>query len=894
MPSDEVLSHLNTSKTQGLSDEEANQRLEEHGRNEITSKKTKNIFWRFLDHFKQPLIYILLIAAAVSFMIKEHIDAAVICGVAFINAFIGFIQEFKAEKAIAALAQSVVTEIRVLRNGNTEKITSQQIVPGDIIILSSGDKVPADLRLFESRDLQINESTLTGESVPTQKNTDPADTDAVVGDQTSMAFAGTLVTRGTGKGVVTATGQNTETGRISQMMDEGNDLETPLTRKIQAFSKTLLWVILFFSGIIFLLAVLKGLSWIEGFKGAVALAVSAIPEGLPAAITVTLAIGVNRMAQRHAIIRKLPAVEALGSTTVICSDKTGTLTQNKMKVQRIYAGQELYELSEKTDDEAPIRQEGNPTDLNNLPTLKECLVGSLLCNDSHLENKEGQYETVGDPTEGALLLAVMQTGIDRSATEQNQPRIDTIPFESEKQYMATLNKGGDTHSGNIIYLKGSVESVLERCETSLDREGGKADLNPDTIHRQASSMAQEGLRVLAFAKKKTDSQKSEIQDDDTRTGMIFLGLIGMIDPPRPEAIEAIKVAQRAGIKIKMITGDHVETAQAIADKMGIRDNDQEKVYSGKMLADMSDKDFSSVAASSSVFARVAPEHKLRLVKTLQSQNEIVAVTGDGVNDAPALQQADIGVAMGLMGTEVAQEAADMILTDDNFSSIEGAVEEGRTVYSNILKAIGFILPVNGGEALTIFAGLLFASVIPILPVQILWVNMVSSVALMLTLAFEPKQNEAMTRPPHSPQEKLLTKSLIIRVITISIFNFAVTFGMFEIFSWMTDNIMLARTVAITTLISAETFYLLSISRCVPSLWDSLRGKSVQIAYAPLIGITFLILVQYLFSQWGFMNDIFGTHPLTAQSLFYCIGAGLLVLVPAFILKRYASIQKNKQ
>jgi cation-transporting P-type ATPase F len=885
---EEVVEQLGSDLTQGLSREEASNRLKEYGANEVSGGKERSAVMKFLDNFRQPLIYILLIAAVVSFLIGERVDAVVICAVAFINAFIGFVQEFKAERAIAALAKSVVSENTVLRGGDAGKMGSADIVPGDIVLLSSGDKVPADMRLAEVRDLQVDESALTGESTPVSKDTSPAEKDAIVGDRTSMVFAGTLVTRGKGKGVVTSTGEDTETGRISRMMDENKGLETPLTRKIHAFSKTLIYFILSMAGVIFVLAFLKDIPWIESFKASVALAVSAIPEGLPAAVTVTLAIGVNRMAKRHAIIRKLPAVETLGSTTVICSDKTGTLTQNKMSVQRVNAGGEMYEVSGESEKDGEISLSGEKVELETSPLLRECILAGLLCNDSHLQEEDGKLETAGDPTEGALLVLALKAGLDKKSAEKDQSRVDTIPFESEKQYMATLNeKPSSSSSGKVIYMKGSLEAVLDRCGSAMDRSGGKTELKAEEKKEQAHAIAEDGLRVLGFAMKETGGEKEQIEEEDVSSDMIFLGAVGMIDPPRPEAVEAIKAAQKAGITIKMITGDHIKTARAIAKKMGIiRDND-EKAYSGKDLSAMSESEFSSAAAESSVFARVAPEHKLRLVKALQSGNEIVAVTGDGVNDAPALQQADIGVAMGIMGTEVAKEAADMVLTDDNFSSIEAAVEEGRTVYSNLLKTIGFILPVNGGEALTIMAGLFFTAVIPILPVQILWVNMVSSVALMLTLAFEPRQKEVMDRPPHSTGKKILTPGLIWRIIVISLYNVIATFGMFKFILSTTGDVDLSRTVAINTLVAAETFYLLSISRFVPSIVEYLRDRSVSIAYAPAVGIACLVLVQFAFTQWGAMNTLFHTVPLSLTHLAYCLAAGFPVLVPAFVLRRYA-------
>ncbi len=875
----EAVKGFETDLRKGLSRDEAAGRLKEHGANEIVGKKGKGPLRLFLDNFKQPLIYILVIASVVSLLVGKNLDAAVIFAVAVLNAFISFIQESKAEKAISALSRTMVSQIMVIRDGEKMKISSNDVVPGDIVLLSSGDKVPADMRLAEVKNLQVNESALTGESVPVQKSTDKVNKDAVIGDQTCMMFAGTLVTGGTGKGIVTATGMETETGRISSMMQESEGLQTPLTRKIHDFSIILLYVVLALATLSFILALIQRMHWIEGFQSAVALAVSAIPEGLPAVVTVTLAIGVGRMAKRHSIIRKLPAVETLGSTTVICSDKTGTLTQNKMSVQKIYADGSLYELTGDFNRDGDILLDGKKKEAEKNSPLYECFLAGLLCNDSHLQEKEGEYVTAGDPTEGALLISSMKAGMEREKAEKENPRIDAIPFESKKQYMATLHGG---NSQAVIFMKGSVEAVLNKCGSVDEKE-------VRNIKEKVSEMAKEGMRVLAFAKKEAGADKKGIEDADLESGMTFIGLQGMIDPPREEAVNAVAVAQKAGIKVKMITGDHEETARAIARNMGIAESDG-KVFTGKQLSAMTEEELRSAAKDSSVFARVAPEHKLRLVKALQYHNEIVAVTGDGVNDAPALQQADIGVAMGIMGTEVAKEAADMVLTDDNFASIEAAVEEGRTVYSNILKTIGFILPVNGGELLTILAGLAFAAVIPILPVQILWVNMISSVALMLSLAFEPGQKNVMDKPPRDSGEKLLKGSLLLRAAVISLFNLAVTFGMFKYIYRATSNVVLARTIAVNTLVAAEAFYLLSISRFIPSVVEYLKDKSVQVAYMPAVGIGCLVLLQYAFTQWAPLNSLFDTQPLSVNQALGCIGAGFVVLIPALVLKKFSPIR----
>ena len=886
--------YLQTNLSTGLSSAEILQRQERYGFNELKGKAGKSPIVRFLMEFNQPLIYILLVAGIVTLLLRDWVDAGVILGVTLINAVIGFIQESKAENAIAALAKSVTTETSVIRNGQKVQLNSCELVPGDLVLLTSGDKVPADLRLVSLRDLQVSEAALTGESLPVQKSTEPLALETVLADRLNMAYAGSLVTFGQARGMVIAIANQTETGRISQLMEQSTGLETPLTRKIERFSKTLLYIILGLAALTFAVVMGQGGSWTEGFKAAVALAVSAIPEGLPAVVTVTLAIGVSRMAQRHAIIRKLPAVETLGSTTVICSDKTGTLTENQMTVQAIYAGETSYAVSGVGyDAQGSISQNQQPNqqsiEINDNPTLRECLQCGLLCNDSHLQDQNGQLSVVGDPTEGALIVSAQKAGMIRQTLEQEQPRLDTIPFESQYQYMATLHQQGEPSDRHAIYIKGSAEAILKRCHYQLDAQGQKNELNWGQVEQMTQELSAQGLRVLAFAKKMISAEQRDIDHSDLEAGLVFLGLQAMIDPPRSEAIAAVGACQSAGIQVKMITGDHALTAGAIARQMGLSHNESAPTFTGKQLADMNDQDIANAVEASAVFARVAPEQKLRLVEALQAKGEVVAMTGDGVNDAPALKQADIGIAMGITGTEVAKEAADMILTDDNFASIEAAVEEGRTVYGNLLKTIGFILPVNGGEAMTILIGILAGAALPILPVQILWVNMVSSVALSATLAFEPKSPGTMERSPIRPNQPLLTGKLLWRILIISLCNFVAVLGMFEWILQTTDNIDLARTMAVHTLVAAETFYLLSISQCIPSLFAYLGDRTRSVTYIPAIGVVCVFILQVFFSQLTLVNPLFNTQPLTMVQALISISAGIPVVIPALLLKRFAPL-----
>ncbi|WAL59485.1 cation-transporting P-type ATPase [Thermocoleostomius sinensis] len=888
----EVVQAINSHPDQGLTAAEAAQRLDQFGFNELASKPGKPAWLRFLLQFNQPLLYILLIAGAIKAFLGSWTNAIVIWGVTVINAIIGFIQESKAEGAIAALAKAVSTETTVVRDGQKLRLPSRELVPGDLVLLTSGDKVPADLRLVSVRNLQVDESALTGESVPVEKQDRPVPEGTPLAERVNMAYAGSFVTFGQGSGLVVATGSATEVGQISQSIEQRTNLSTPLTRKFDKFSRTLLYVILALATVTFAVGVSQGQSLAGMFEAAVALAVSAIPEGLPAVVTVTLAIGVNRMARRHAIVRKLPAVETLGSATVICSDKTGTLTENQMTVQAIYAGDRVYTVSgEGYSPDGEIRVDQQPIDLAHAPVLEECLIAGLLCNDSHLETTDGRWTVVGDPTEGALITAARKAGLDPVSVSQSQPRLDSIPFESEFQYMATLHElmrsGSDRAStAQVIYVKGSVESILQRCQQMLDNQGTPVPMQQARIEAEVEAMANQGLRVLAFAKKPVTasefSRKPSLQHEDIADGLIFLGLQGMIDPPRAEAIAAVKACRSAGIQVKMITGDHVSTARAIAERMGLEKQGQVLAFSGQDLAQMDDRNLAQAIEDGVVFARVAPAQKLRLVEALQSKGEIVAMTGDGVNDAPALKQADIGVAMGGAGTDVAKEAADMLLTNDNFASIEAAVEEGRTVYRNLRKAIAFILPVNGGESMTILISALLARDLPILSLQVLWLNMVNSVTMTVPLAFEPKSSRVMQRPPRHPNEPLLSGKLLQRILAVSAFNWVLIFGMFEWIRQTTGDLALARTMAIQALVAARVVYLLSISQLGRSIVSRLvgRGQGMKDMTAMVLGLAGTIALQIVFSQWNLMNILFSTAPLTWNQWLICLIPALPMIVVA--------------
>lgn len=744
-PSGEVTTLLNTNPDRGLFLFEAKHRLESFGPNTVTAKKRQAPLIRFLLQFNQPLVLILLAAAVVTLLLQEWTDSSVIFGVVIVNAIIGFVQESKAEKAIESLKQMMTTQANVLRDGKWMSIDSVNLVVGDIVKLQSGDKVPADVRLLSCRDLQVDESALTGESVPVLKKEEVLYPETILADRLNMAYAGTLVTYGQAQAVIIATGDKTETGRISELISQAADLSTPLTKKIASFSKVLLIAILALAALTFAVGMWRGEGAVYMFMAAVALAVGAIPEGLPAAVTITLAIGVNRMAKRKAIIRKLPAVETLGSTTVICSDKTGTLTENQMTVRCIFAGGAFFDVDGNGyAPEGKIASEDGAVSDKPSAALSETLMAGLLCNDSRLVGEDNLWRVEGDPTEGALLTVAGKAGLLIDNLDKTMPRLDVVPFESERQFMATLHQG--TQGENVIYLKGAIEKVLEACIDSLAADGTRTPLDKDVIHEKVDLMAAGGLRVLALARKETEKKRMEVSD--CLAGLTLIGLQGMIDPPRTEAIAAVGVCREAGILVKMITGDHAVTATEIARQLGIGqmaggEGIKPATLTGKQLEGLSDEELISAAQNTSVFARVAPEQKLRLVEALQASKHVVAMTGDGVNDAPALKQANIGIAMGITGTDVSKEAADMVLTDDNFARITAAVEEGRRIFDNLVKFITWTLPTNGGEGLVILAAIMSGVTLPILPVQILWINMTTAVLLGLMLAFAPGETDTM-------------------------------------------------------------------------------------------------------------------------------------------------------
>ena len=914
----QLLGLLETNLDRGLDHFTIEERQQRFGPNSITQKEGQGPLIRFLLQFHQPLVYILLAAAVITAMLHEWVDSGVIFAVVLMNAVIGFIQESKALKAIDALARAMTSEATVLRAGEKRHISATELVPGDVVFLQSGDKVPADIRLLVCRELQTDESTLTGESVPVEKQSAMLERDTVLADRRNMVYSSTLVSYGTATGVVVGTGDHTEIGRISQLISSAEVLATPLTRKIAHFSGIMLYVILAMAVATFVVGIIRGEPWLEMFMAAVALAVGAIPEGLPAAVTITLAIGVGKMAKRNAIVRKLPAVETLGSTTVICSDKTGTLTQNQMTVRELLAGGQAFTLTGVGYvPEGQFSCQAKPIDALQHPLLAECLRAGMLCNDSALVQTDDGWQAEGDPTETALIVSARKAGMCSDRIHQQFPRLDAIPFESQHQYMATLHAaGGDNGEagGPLVYLKGSVESILQRCENAFGDQDGRSTLDAAVVNRRVDQMAADGLRVLAFARAQLPPGTTSIAHEDVAGGLSFVGLQGMIDPPRPEAIHAVRACQTAGIRVKMITGDHAGTAAAIAAQIGL-DGVQEnsvpattghkvadwgttaadRVLTGRMLAELSDNELLNAVEKTSVFARVAPEQKLRLVKALQHRGHVVAMTGDGVNDAPALRRADIGIAMGITGTEVAKEAADMVLTDDNFSTIEAAIEEGRGVFDNLVKFITWTMPTSIAEGLVIMLAVFAGTMLPILPVQALWINMTTAVLLGLTLAFESKEPGIMERPSRDPASPLLDQTLVIRILIVSALLIAGSFGLltWELSHGESDAV--ARTVVVNVIVFGELFYLFNCR----SLTLSMFAVGVFSNRVLLIGVSLMTALQLAFTYVPMMNHAFSSAPIGGSEWSLILGTSTLIYLAVGLEKwlgrqRSARPARNRQ
>ena len=855
LPAADAVAGLTTDPARGLDAAEAARRLAAHGPNRLPAGKQRGAFVRFLSQLHNVLVYVLLAAGFTKLMLNLWIDAGIIFGVVLLNALLGFIQEGKAEKALESIRNMLSAEARTLRDGETRLIPAEELVPGDIVLLESGDKIPADLRLIEARNLRTEEAALTGESVPADKSVEPVPEKATVGDRHNMGFSGTMVVSGRASGVVVATGAGTELGRINALLAGVSALETPLLRQIKKFGYAITAVIAVIGVLVFAYGKwVMDMDFVELFQAVVAIAVSVIPEGLPAIITIALAIGVQRMASRNAIIRRLPAVETLGSVSRICSDKTGTLTLMEMMVVSAVTAESDYQVSGNGyAPEGEVTQAGQPAadDL----VLTALARVSMLCNDAVLRQEDGVWKVEGDPTEGALYPFAGKIGLQREAELAAWPRIDAIPFESEHKFMATLHRAADGRE--VLLAKGAPEVILAHCDRQQTRSGAPAPLERERFMDIADRLAGQGERVLALAWTEQPAViAGNLGPADLPKDLVLIGLVGLLDPPRQEAIEAVHDCHQGGIRVTMITGDHKITAAAIAKMLGIGDG--RTAVAGAEIEAMNDAALQETVRDVDVFARASPEHKLRLVKAIQANRQIVAMTGDGVNDAPSLKKADIGVAMGIKGTEVTKEAAGMILADDNFASITAAVREGRTVYNNIEKAILFMLPTNVAQALVIAVAIFLGFTMPITAPQVLWVNMVTSVALGLVIAFEPHERDVMLRPPRAVDRPILTGFGIWRVIFVGLALLGYTL---TAFFWMLGqgaSDELARTVAVNAITIGQVFYLLN-SRFLVDSSLSIRAHLGN-GYLPL-GIGAVVVLQALFTYAPPLQHLFETEAI---------------------------------
>lgn len=866
----QVLADLH-STTDGLNEEDALKRLNTYGPNRLPEIKKRSMFVRFLLQFHNILIYVLMGSAVITALLDHLVDTLVILAVVIANAIIGFIQEGKAEKAMDAIRQMLAPRANVLRDGQRCNVAGEALVPGDIVLLEAGDKVPADLRLLSAHGMSVQEAILTGESVPVEKRIEPVATDAPLGDRSGMAFSGTLVASGQGKGVVVATGGATEIGRISGLLSSVESLTTPLVRQMDVFARWLTLLILLIAGLLLIYGYFVGHhEFTEMFMAVVGLSVAAIPEGLPAVLTITLAIGVQAMAKRNAIVRRLPAIETLGAVSVICTDKTGTLTRNEMMVASVLTRDHLFTLDGTGyEPRGIIRLEDAEVDANEHAILDELARASALCNDAALREHEGVWVVEGDPMEGALLAFSGKIGTDVRKQQAAWTRTDAIAFDSQHRFMATLDHDHERHA--FVFVKGAPERIISMCNNQRAATGSTESLNKAYWNEEANRIAALGQRVLAFAVRSVKPEHTVLEHSDVEGTLTLLGMVGMIDPPRMEAIAALEECHSAGIRVKMITGDHAKTAAAIGKQIGLQNPDT--VLTGADLDAMSDVALKESVLDCDIFARTSPEHKLRLVMALQSLGLTVAMTGDGVNDAPALKRADAGIAMGRKGSEAAKEAAELVLADDNFASIVAAVREGRTVYDNIKKVISWTLPTNAGEAMTIIVALLFGMTLPVTPIQILWINLITATTLGLALAFEPTEENTMRRPPRARNESLIGGELAWHIVLVAVLFLCLVFGIFNHALDRGYSVELARTMALNTLVVLEIFHLFFIRNIYGTslTWKAVRGTKVV-----WIAIIVITSAQLAITYISPLQAIFATESIPFKDGLLIIGAGVLL------------------
>ena len=853
---DEVLNRLRSGRD-GLGAAEVQRRLDATGPNAFPAARPRSALRRLLLQFHNVLIYLLLVSSIAAFMLDHPVDAAVILAVVVINAVIGYVQEGKAERAMQAIGRMLAPRARALRDGRWQEIDAETLVPGDLVRLKAGDRVPADIRLLDSHGLHVDQAALTGESVPVSKQTDVQPAGTALADRSAMAYAGTLATAGQGSGVVAATGRATELGRISTLLGEVHSLTTPLLRQMAVFGRWLALVVFgFAAATVVLSGWLHGTALSDGLMIGVALAVAAIPEGLPAIITITLAIGVQRMARRKAIIRRLPAVETLGAVSVICSDKTGTLTCNALVADRLALA----------EGECPA---GSPP-----PAARALLEAAALCNDA---SPHGD----GDPLEVALIRLAEAGGVEVDAVRQAQPRLALLPFSSEHKLMATRHR-------DRVCVKGAPEKLIARCDRQL-RNGCVEAIDADAWHRMLATMAGEGLRVLAVAERREPGTSATLDDDDVASGLCLLGVVGFRDPPRPEVPAALDACRAAGIEVKMITGDHAATAAAIGDELGISGTGG--VLTGPQIDTLSPAELDARVSTVHVFARTTPEHKLRLVSALQARGRVVAMTGDGANDAPALKRADIGVAMGIKGTEASRQAAEMVLADDNFATIVNGVEEGRGVYDNIQKSLLFILPTSVAEALVVLVAAVAGWQLPITPVQILWVNMVTAVTLGLALAFEPVEGDVMRRKPRPTGQGLITRYVGGRIAWVAAMLTVGIFVLFDLALAEGGSEPLARSVALNALVAGEVVYLFNCRRWLAPSWTIealLANGWAWLSVAILIGL------QAMVTYWPPAQRVFGTEGLALREWVWVAGLAIIVFVAVELEKAGLRVRAGGQ
>ncbi|UIJ72474.1 cation-transporting P-type ATPase [Aurantimonas sp. HBX-1] len=854
----------------GLSQDEAARRLQRDGPNRLPAAHKRSPVLRFLQHFNNILIYVLIASAIVTAVLGHFVDTAVILVVVVANAVIGFVQEGRAEQAMAAIRDMLAPHTSVLRDGERRTIDSAEVVVGDVVLLEAGEKVPADLRLIEAKGLSVQEAILTGESVPVAKDTAAAPADASLGDRTAMAFSGTLVAAGTGRGIVVATGAATEIGRISSMLSTVQTLTTPLVQQMDRFSRWLTVLILLIAAILLAFGYfLEHFPFADMFMIVVGLSVAAIPEGLPAVLTITLAVGVQAMARRNAIVRRLPAIETLGAVSVICTDKTGTLTRNEMMVASVVTARGGFEVAGMCyAPEGAIRRGETGIDAGEHEALGEIARAAALCNDAVLNGDGGSWTIQGDPMEGALLALSRKIGGDVPSPRGEWRRADEIPFDARHRYMATLDRNGD--GAARVSVKGAPERILAMCAGQRGADGSIERLDEHAWNVAAEAIAAKGQRVLAIATRTMADGHGTLRHADLEGQLVLVGLVGLIDPPRPEAIAAVAQCHQAGIRVKMITGDHAGTAAAIGRQIGLENPDS--VLTGTDLDMLDDAALGHAVAETNIFARTSPEHKLRLVTALQSRGLTVAMTGDGVNDAPALKRADAGIAMGLKGSEAAKEAAELVLADDNFASIVAAVREGRTVYDNIKKVISWTLPTNAGEALTIIVALLFGMALPVTAIQILWINLVTSITLGIALAFEPTEDNTMRRPPRARGESLLSGALTWHIVLVALLFLAGVFGIYAYAIDQGHSDALARTMAVNTIVVLEIFHLFFIRNLYGTslTWAAVRGT--RMVWATVLGVT---AAQFAFTYLPFMQRAFGTVAVPLADGVLIVGIGIV-------------------